>query len=42
MRLAISGPLTDEVLAFGKIGATDYVGGPSRISRSGAATASRS
>ncbi len=34
MRLAISGPLTDEVLAFGaQIGATDYVGGPPDISR---------
>ena len=34
MRLAISGPLTDEVLAFGaQIGASDYVGGPPDISR---------
>ena len=34
MRLAISGPMTDEVLAFGRqIGATDYVGGDSGISR---------
>ena len=34
MRLAILGPLTDEVLAFGRqIGATDYVGGPPDISR---------
>ena len=31
MRLAISGPLTDEVLAFGRqIGAIDYVGGDRR------------
>ena len=34
MRLAISGPLTDEVLAFGaQIGATDYVGDPPDIPR---------
>ena len=34
MRLAISGPLTDEVLAFGaQIGASDYVGGPPDVSR---------
>ena len=34
MRLAIQGPLTDEVLAFGRqIGATDYVSGPPAISR---------
>ncbi len=34
MRLAISGPLTGEVLAFGaQIGATDYVGGPPDITR---------
>ena len=34
MRLAISGPLTDEVLAFGaQIGATDYVGDPPDFSQ---------
>ena len=34
MRLAIMGPLTDEVLAFGRqVGATDYACGPSNISR---------
>ena len=34
MRLAIQGPLTDEILAFGRqIGATDYAGGPPDISR---------
>ena len=34
MRLAISGPATDEVLAFGRqIGATDYVGGDAGLSR---------
>ena len=34
MRLAISGPATDEVLAFGRqVGATDYVGGEAGLSR---------
>ena len=34
MRLAIQGPLSDEVLAFGRqVGATDYAGGPAEISR---------
>ena len=34
MRLAIQGPLSDEVLAFGRqVGATDYVSGPPAISR---------
>ena len=33
-RLAIIGPLTDEVLAFGRqVGATDYACGPSHLSR---------
>ena len=34
MRLAIQGPLRDEILAFGRqVGATDYVSGPPAISR---------